>query len=109
MVLDRRDVGQGSTSASTALLQYEIDTHLADLAKLVGRAAAERDCLLSVTSIDTLEQLTLHSPVDCGFRRKRSVYAASAEEDVDGLRLELETRLAYGIRAAWAGPRALRE
>ena len=28
VVLDRRDIGWGSTSASTALLQYEIDTPL---------------------------------------------------------------------------------
>src|SRR5262245_11519995 len=31
VVIDRRDVGQGSTSASTALLQYEIDTPLYEL------------------------------------------------------------------------------
>ncbi|MFN3929549.1 MAG: hypothetical protein ACK4OK_07960, partial [Thermoflexus sp.] len=31
-VVEQRDVGWGSTSASTALLQYEIDTHLVDLA-----------------------------------------------------------------------------
>lgn len=29
LVIDKRDVAGGSTSASTALLQYEIDTHLA--------------------------------------------------------------------------------
>ena len=33
VVLEQRDIGWGSTSASTALLQYEIDTHLVDLAK----------------------------------------------------------------------------
>ena len=109
VVLDRRDVGQGSTSASTALLQYEIDTHLTDLTKLVGRAAAERAYQLSVASIDTLERLALHSPVDCGFRRKRSVYAASTEADAAGLRLELEARLACGIQAAWVGPRELHD
>ena len=32
-VVDQRDIGWGSTSASTALLQYEIDTHMVDLAK----------------------------------------------------------------------------
>ncbi|MBA4016164.1 MAG: hypothetical protein C0483_03140 [Pirellula sp.] len=109
VVLDRRDVGQGSTSASTALLMYEIDTHLVELTKLVGRAHADRAYQLSAASIDTLEQLALHSPVDCGFRRKRSVYAASTEAEVPDLRAELEARLACGIRAAWAGPRELSE
>jgi len=35
-VVDQRDIGWGSTSASTALLQYEIDTHMVDLAKRNG-------------------------------------------------------------------------
>ena len=31
-VLERRHVGWGSSAASTALLQYEIDTHMTELA-----------------------------------------------------------------------------
>ncbi len=31
VIIDVRDVGHGSTSASTARLQYEVDTHLIDL------------------------------------------------------------------------------
>src|SRR5690348_2411531 len=40
IVLDRRDVGWGSTAASTALLQYEIDTELLQLSNLVGHENA---------------------------------------------------------------------
>ena len=36
VVLEQRDIGCGSTAASTALLQYEIDTHLVDLAERHG-------------------------------------------------------------------------
>ena len=39
-VLEQRDVGWGSTSASTALLQYEIDEHMVDLARRYGEADA---------------------------------------------------------------------
>jgi hypothetical protein len=39
VVLDQRDVGWGSMSASTALLQYEIDTHAIDLARRYDQAA----------------------------------------------------------------------
>ena len=35
-VIDRREAGWGSTAASTALLQYEIDTELQDLATQRG-------------------------------------------------------------------------
>jgi hypothetical protein len=47
VVLDQRDVCWGSTSASTALLQYEIDTHATDLVKRYDQASApgRRICL----------------------------------------------------------------
>lgn len=34
VVLDQRDVCQGSTSANTTLLQYETDTHATELASI---------------------------------------------------------------------------
>src|SRR5688572_28625844 len=36
VLLDSNEPTQGSTSASTALLQYEVDTNLVDLAKMLG-------------------------------------------------------------------------
>src|SRR6188508_1700605 len=36
VVIDQRAIGTGSTSASTALLQYEIDTPLHRLAEAIG-------------------------------------------------------------------------
>ena len=41
-VFDRRHVGMGSTAASTAFLQYEIDTPLSELCNYVGEAKAVR-------------------------------------------------------------------
>ena len=40
LVLDRREAGWGSTAASTALLQYEIDTPLTELIEKYGDTAA---------------------------------------------------------------------
>ena len=42
VVLDRRDRTLGSTAASTALLQYELDTMLTELSRLVGPVRARR-------------------------------------------------------------------
>ena len=33
VVIDKRDVANGSTAATTSMLQYEIDTHMVDLAR----------------------------------------------------------------------------
>ena len=38
VVIDQREIGTGSTSASTALLQYEADVPLRELGKRVGPA-----------------------------------------------------------------------
>src|SRR3546814_4620739 len=40
VLVDGRDIGWGSTAASTALLQYEIDTPMMELAARFGEDAA---------------------------------------------------------------------
>ncbi len=42
VILDRRGPGQGSTPASTAMLQYELDTPMVLMAKRIGRERTER-------------------------------------------------------------------
>ena len=67
IVLDKRDIGTGSTSASTALLQYEIDVPLRDLIKQVGSVAATRSYQLCHDAIGKLERLAARLKIDCGF------------------------------------------
>ncbi len=97
LLLERRDVAMGSTAASTALLQYEVDTHLADLIEMVGKAAAERSYLLCLEAIGKLEALAQRLPGDCSFARKRSLYVASRRRDVGPLQKEYAARRAIGI------------
>src|SRR4051812_33294376 len=77
VLLDKREVAMGSTSASTSLLQYEIDTHLTDLKTIVGEADAEASYRVCYESIDKIERLVRNLGDDCGFQRKKSVYLAS--------------------------------
>src|SRR5688572_15752396 len=46
VLVDRRHIGMGSTAASTALLQYEIDTPLHKLIDKVGEKNAVKSYLL---------------------------------------------------------------
>ena len=59
VLLDKRDVGTGSTAASTSLLQHEIDTELADLIGRVGEADAVRAYQLGIEAIDRVEELVM--------------------------------------------------
>jgi glycine/D-amino acid oxidase-like deaminating enzyme len=97
VVLDKRDVCAGSTSASTALLQYEIDTSLVDLSKRIGRPNAERAYRLCHDSITAIEGLVAELSIQCLFQRRKSVYLASRHSDAPLLREECAARRAAGI------------
>jgi glycine/D-amino acid oxidase-like deaminating enzyme len=98
IMVDSRDVGHGSTSASTALLQYEVDTHLVDLTKRHGPAHARMAYQACYESIDILEEkIRTLGLEDCAFTRKPSVYLASTKGDVPILRNESAARREIGI------------
>ena len=58
VIIDRRGAVRGSTLASTALLQYEIDTPLSKLAKRIGVLRAERIWRRSKLALDALRERT---------------------------------------------------
>ncbi len=62
-VVDRRHIGMGSTCASTALLQYEIDVPMHQLAKSVGEKDAARSYHLCIHAIDKLELICKKMPL----------------------------------------------
>jgi glycine/D-amino acid oxidase-like deaminating enzyme len=97
IVIDKRDVGCGSTSASTALLQYEIDRHLVDLERRLGRRDARQAYRACYRSIDTIEKLTAEVGARCAFQRRPSVYLATKLSDAKILESEGEARRAAGI------------
>src|SRR4051794_14796915 len=92
VLLDKRDIGTGSTAASTSLLQYAIDTELVDLIPRVGEADAVRAYQLGLEAIDQLERLVGRLGDDCGFKRRRSLYLASKKSHVEKLQREHECR-----------------
>lgn len=97
VLVDLRDVAHGSTSASTALLQYEIDTNLIDLISMIGQQDAERAYLLCRESIGIIRDLTRQLPDDCGFKESGSLYYASTKKDARMLVQEQAARSAAGL------------
>jgi len=75
-VIDRREAGWGSTAASTALLQYEIDTELQDLAERYGEADAVLAYRACADAIPKLHRIARRfRGID--FQPMRSLYYAS--------------------------------
>ncbi|MBA3542660.1 MAG: FAD-binding oxidoreductase [Deltaproteobacteria bacterium] len=100
VVIEERDVGWGSSAASTALLQYEIDTHLVDLARLYG----ERDAVLAyqacAAAIPRLEALAAEVR-DVDFRTMHSLYYASRARHTVALQDEYALRAKHGFAVEW--------
>jgi len=108
VVVDKRHVGMGSTAASTALLQYEIDTPLTELSRMVGERAAARSYLLCLQSISDLEKICQRFP-EAGFTRRPSLQYASFKKDVKGLEAEFHARKKIGIHLQWLDAAALKK
>ena len=81
LMLERGRVGQGSTRLSTALLQYEIDTHMGELAFRYGDHVALQAYAGTRKSLQQLEALTKELPEGVRFRLRESLYLASKEDD----------------------------
>lgn len=101
VVADKRDVATGSTCASTCLLQYEVDTPLHRLVKLVGEdhaVRAYRACHAALGEIARLDRLL---GGDHGFERTESIQGASRADHLPGLRRELELQRRHGFDVEW--------
>jgi len=108
LVVDRRDAAGGSTSASTAMLQYEIDELLVDLTAALGRDAAETAYRECNRGIDLVERATQAVGQPCGFRRSPSVFIAPRPSDVRTLQAEFDARSDAGFQVSWLDENALR-
>lgn len=98
--IDARTIGLGSTSASTALLQYEIDVPLYKLTEMIGKENAQRAYQLCGEAIDTLEEITKGFKLD-GFKKRKSLYYAAYKKDVSWLKKEYEARKEAGFKVHW--------
>ncbi len=97
-LLDKRDVARGSTSASTALVLYEIDQPLFKLVRMRGRSAAVRAYQLCRDAIFQLQDLMRELDDDCGFERKLGIFCAATPAHIPDLRTELRVRRAAGFQ-----------
>jgi glycine/D-amino acid oxidase-like deaminating enzyme len=106
VVLDRREAGWGSTAASTALLQYEIDVPMLALARRYGEAPAVLAYRACLDAIGNLRE-QLRGLAGSGFASTDSVYYASRDRHLRGLHAEFELRARHGFPVRWLEPGAL--
>ena len=109
ILIDRREISNGSTSATTSMLQYEIDVPLYELIELIGRNGAVASYKACSDSIDHLEKICNEIKSEAGFTRKESLYFASKRKDVSWLKEEFEARKEAGFEVKWMEPAEIEE
>lgn len=105
-IVDARSIGLGSTSASTSLLQYEIDTPLHELISMVGEKKAVRSYQLCLDSILKLGNIAKQVGME-DIQMADSLYYAAYKKDISSLRKEFEARKKYKMPVAWLDEKAV--
>ena len=96
-VIDKRTISTGSTAASTAQLQYEIDVPLCEMKDKVGENLASRAYQASLESIKDIQKVLKESKVDADFKNVSSIWLASYKKDLKLLEKEFEIRTKHGL------------
>lgn len=107
VLIDKREIGFGSSSATTSMLQYEIDTPLHKLMEDIGEEDAIASYKACSDGIDRLEKICQEIKSKAGFKRKQSLYFAAFKKDVSGLKKELEARRSVGFDVQWMDAEAI--
>lgn len=107
-VVDRRHIAMGSTAASTAFLQYEIDTPLVKLRNYAGEQNAVRCYELCRQAIYDIRRICNTFKPKFDFHLRPSLQHASYKKDRDELHSEYEMRKKYGFDVEWLEPQDIR-
>ncbi|MBK6723879.1 MAG: FAD-binding oxidoreductase [Acidobacteria bacterium] len=108
-LIDRREIAHGSSSATTSMLQYEIDTALFELVEMIGEKAAVESYWACFNSIDDLGKISKQIKSTCGFKKKESVYMAALKKDLPWLTKEFQAREKHGFPVSWLEPAEIEE
>jgi glycine/D-amino acid oxidase-like deaminating enzyme len=100
VILDRTESGAGSTSASTALIQYEIDLELVELSERIGASNAVRAYQKSAEAVRRLAEIC--AGLDgISYQPRSSLYLASTRTDARRLEREAGLRAVLEVDAQW--------
>ncbi|TPN86541.1 FAD-binding oxidoreductase [Mesorhizobium sp. CU2] len=106
--IDRRGPLKGSTAATTALVQFEIDQPLIKLSRMLGVEAARQAWRRSRLALVNLQGRIAELDIRCRAASSPSLYLAGTVLGASDLRMEAEARKHAGIGASYLPREMLR-
>jgi len=108
-LIDKREIAHGSTSATTSMLQYEIDVPLYKLTEMIGEQGAVMCYKACSNSIDSIKEIVKQVKSTSGFKRKDSLYFAHSKKEANLLKKEFEIRKKHNLKVQWLKPEEILE
>lgn len=102
-VVDRRGPMRGSTPATTALVQYEIDQPLTKLSGKIGKGDAQAAWRRSRLALASLKARIQELAIRCDLAERPSLLLAGDVLDAGALEEEAQARQAAGVYARFMG------
>lgn len=109
MIVDKNKPLAGATSASTALLQYDLDVPLSQLAGQIGRERARRVWRRSQLALDALRERTQRLRIQAQCETRNSLYLEGSRLNVGGLEEEARARRSAGFEVQLLSRKQVRE
>lgn len=106
--VDRRRPLAGSTPATTALVQFEIDQPLSVLSGKIGKDRAVRAWRRSRLAVTNLHARILDLEIDCRAALRPSLYLSGTEMGATELDIEADARMEAGLYARRLKPGELK-
>ena len=108
-MVDKRSIATGSSIASTALLQYEIDVPLCEMAEIIGEDNAVSAYRASLASIADIEKVLKETGVDADFEKRPSLFYASIPKDIELIEKEYVIRKKHNLPVRLLGKEEIKK
>lgn len=101
VVIEKGEIGHGSTKSNTALIQYSGEKMFTDLIHTFGEGYIGRHLQLLRQAINEIEMAANAADIDSEFTRRDTLYSASCQEDIVRLQQEYELLKKHGFELSF--------
>ncbi|MEG1059267.1 MAG: FAD-binding oxidoreductase [Clostridia bacterium] len=101
IVVEKNIIGYGSTSASSAMLEYQLDIDMCKLEKIIGQTQTKRIFSLCLEAIENIEKIDKLFEKNAGFARQDAIYFSNKFMQKGAMTKEFETRKKAGFNTSF--------